>query len=200
MTDKSMLSRRLQELTAPSGQEEILDVSYPAPRWKINKFQAGAVAVVAVVAGIILWEPSPPPPVPESVPEEIVVSVVGDVANPGLVTLAPGARVADALEQAHPVPEADLAAVNLAQLLADGQQITVSTYSAADPAESDGRVNLNSASAQELTALSGVGEVTAQAIVSFREQQGTFTSVEQLLEVSGIGPAKFAQLKDHVRI
>jgi competence protein ComEA len=138
----------------------------------------------------------------------VVVSVVGLVARPGLVTLPSGSRVADAVEAAGGLlPEADPATVNLAAVVADGQQIAVgvpgagtgSSGSPAGPAQS-GPVNLNTATASDLDALPGIGPVLAQRIVSYREQQGRFTSVEQLDDVPGIGPSIYDQLKTLVTV
>ena len=126
-------------------------------------------------------------------------------------TLEPGARVADALDAAQPLPGADTIALNHAQRLSDGQQLHILPSGAAPPPAPAGAnpggsgsgssgVSLNSATAEELTELKGVGEVTAQAIVAYREEHGGFKDVEELLEVSGIGPAKLAQLKDQVQL
>jgi competence protein ComEA len=138
----------------------------------------------------------------------VVVSVVGLVARPGLVTLPTGSRVADAVEAAGGLlPEADPAAVNLAAVVADGQQIAVgvpgaATSSAGTAAGSaaGGPVNLNTATASDLDALPGIGPVLAQRIVSYRDQQGRFTSVEQLDDVPGIGPSIYDQLKTLVSV
>ena len=212
------ISERLREFTQPTGEEELLHVDYPRPRVRISRWQACAVAIIVVVA-VIIWlglssrdsdeSGMPEPAAMESTtaePSEIVVSVVGEVASPGLKTLEPGARVADALAAATPLPEAETMTLNQAQRLADGQQLHVLPQGApltdapsAAPAGGD-KVSLNSATAAELTDLSGVGEVTAEAIVSFREERGGFQDVEELLEVSGIGPAKFAKLKDNVQL
>ncbi|MER0079270.1 ComEA family DNA-binding protein [Corynebacterium sp. KPL2830] len=212
------ISERLREFTQPTGEEELLHVDYPRPRVRISRWQACAVAILVVV-GVIIWlglssrnsdeSGMPEPAAMESTtaePSEIVVSVVGEVAAPGLKTLEPGARVADALAAAAPLPEAETMTLNQAQRLADGQQLHVLPQGApladapsAAPAGGD-KVSLNSATAAELTDLSGVGEVTAEAIVSFREERGGFQDVEELLEVSGIGPAKFAKLKDNVQL
>lgn len=212
------ISERLREFTQPTGEEELLHVDYPRPRVRISRWQACAVAILVVV-GVIVWlglssrdsdeSGMPEPAAMESTtaePSEIVVSVVGEVAAPGLKTLEPGARVADALAAATPLPEAETMTLNQAQRLADGQQLHVLPQGApladaasAAPAGGD-KASLNSATAAELTDLSGVGEVTAEAIVSFREERGGFQDVEELLEVSGIGPAKFAKLKDNVQL
>ncbi|MDK8497681.1 helix-hairpin-helix domain-containing protein [Corynebacterium accolens] len=216
------ISERLREFTQPTGEEELLTVDYPRPRVRISRWQACAIAIVVVV-GVIVWlglssrnsdeSGMPEPAAMESTtaePSEIVVSVVGEVAAPGLKTLEPGARVADALAAATPLPEAGTMTLNQAQRLADGQQLHILPQGAPpDPALADAptaapaggnKISLNSATAAELTDLSGVGEVTAEAIVSFREERGGFKDVEELLEVSGIGPAKFAKLKDDVQL
>jgi competence protein ComEA len=138
----------------------------------------------------------------------IVVSVVGQVARPGLVTLPEGARVADALrELGGPVPGVDLGALNLARRLSDGEQIYVGVpappgaeqvpAAAGAPGVAD-KVDLNSATLAELDTLPGVGPVTAQRIVDWRTRHGRFDSVEQLREIDGIGPSKFAKLHDQV--
>ena len=227
------ISERLREFTQPTGEEELLAVDYPRPRLRISPWQACAVAVILVI-GVVVWlginarseessgMPQPaamsPGATPSEEPSEIIVSVIGEVAEPGLKTLEPGARVADALAAAQPLPGAETMALNHAQRLSDGQQLHILPSGAA-PAPAPGEptpagdnpsspggsasgsgVSLNSATAEELTELKGVGEVTAQAIVAYREEHGGFKDVEELLEVSGIGPAKLAQLKDQVQL
>ncbi|WCZ35106.1 ComE operon protein 1 [Corynebacterium ihumii] len=208
---------RLQELTRPTGEEDLLAVRYPAPRVSVP-VKPAAAAVVALLVAVgawaalrggggegdeVSWEQVASP---TEVSEVVVVAVVGEVANPGLMTLNEGSRIADALQIAQPLPHADLLAHNQAQLLVDGQQIHVQAIGAtppaggatgAAPAES-GTVSLNSASASELTALPGVGEATAASIVAHREANGPFTAVEQLTDVRGIGPAKFEAMRDMV--
>lgn len=226
------ISERLREFTQPTGEEELLAVDYPRPRLRISPWQACAVAVILVI-GVVVWlginarsEESSGMPEPAAMssgaapsgePSEIIVSVIGEVAEPGLKTLEPGARVADALDAAQPLPGAETMALNHAQRLSDGQQLHILPSGAApppapgEPAPAGGNssgpggasgsgVSLNSATAEELTELKGVGEVTAQAIVAYREEHGGFKDVEELLEVSGIGPAKLAQLKDQVQL
>ena len=225
------ISERLRELTQPTGEEELLAVDYPRPRLRISPWQACAVAVILVI-GVVVWlginarseessgmpEPAALSEAPSEEPSEIIVSVIGEVTEPGLKTLEPGARVADALAAAQPLPGAETMALNHAQRLSDGQQLHILPSGAA-PAPAPGEptpagdnpsspggsasgsgVSLNSATAEELTELKGVGEVTAQAIVAYREEHGGFKDVEELLEVSGIGPAKLAQLKDQVQL
>jgi competence protein ComEA len=136
----------------------------------------------------------------------VVVSVVGSVVRPGLVTLPSGSRVADAVEAAGGlVPPADAAWVNLAAVVTDGQQIVVGApggpVGGADGSGSapGGKLNLNTATAAELDALPGVGPVLAQRIVDHRAQR-PFTSVDQLDDVPGIGPARAAELAELVTV
>ena len=225
------ISERLREFTQPTGEEELLAIDYPRPRLRISPWQACAVAVILVI-GVVVWlginarseessgmpEPAALSDAPSEEPSEIIVSVIGEVAEPGLKTLEPGARVADALDAAQPLPGAETMALNHAQRRSDGQQLHILPSGAA-PAPAPGEpapasdnssspggsasgsgVSLNSATAEELTELKGVGEVTAQAIVAYREEHGGFKDVDELLEVSGIGPAKLAQLKDQVQL
>ncbi|RSZ62357.1 ComEA family DNA-binding protein [Corynebacterium hylobatis] len=215
---------RLQDLTRPTGEEELLDVTYPTPRLHLTLRHAAfaALAVMLLAAGIMVLNsggaesagsaetefPVVGAAVPAAAEEdggELVISVVGAVAQPGLTTLAPGARVDDALHHAQPLPEADLLALNLAQRLSDGQQLVVPAVGEAGAVPEGtsgggGGVSLNSASVTELTALPGVGPATAAAIVAHREATGGFGSVEQLLEVKGIGPAKFESLRESVTL
>jgi competence protein ComEA len=139
----------------------------------------------------------------------VVVSVVGLVAHPGLVTLPTGARVADAVTAAGGlVAPADPASVNLAAALADGQQISVGVPgAAAEPAGGtaagtggSGPLDLNAATVAALDGLPGIGPVLAQRIVDFRAQHGRFTSIDQLDDVPGIGPALYARLAGQVRV
>ncbi|MEU2350044.1 helix-hairpin-helix domain-containing protein [Modestobacter sp. NPDC049651] len=150
---------------------------------------------------------SPDPAAPTGTGSAVVVSVVGQVARPGLVTLAPGARVADALAAAGGLlPEADPAAVNAAAVVTDGQQIAVGVPGAAAPAAATpggpaaGPVDLNTATVADLDALPGVGPVLAQRIVDHRTEHGRFTAIEQLDDVSGIGPALYARLAPLLRV
>jgi competence protein ComEA len=156
----------------------------------------------------------------------LVVSVVGLVATPGVVTLAPGARVADAVAAAGGVLDgSDEAGLNLARRLADGEQVVVGmsappngpavlgssvTGGAPDPgapADSSGApqspdtpLDLNTATAAQLDELPGVGPVTAAAIIAWRDQNGAFRSVDQLGDVDGIGPARLEKLRELVRV
>jgi competence protein ComEA len=158
----------------------------------------------------------------------VVVSVVGLVHTPGLVTLAPGARIADALQAAGgAVDGADTIGLNMARPLGDGEQIVVGLAPAAGqpsalgssitsgspspskaptPVPGSGKpkagevVDLNSATVEQLDALPGVGPITATAIVAWRQAHGKFTSVDQLADVDGIGPARLDKLRALVRV
>ena len=138
---------------------------------------------------------------------ELVVHVVGAVRQPGLYRLAEGSRVDDAIAEAGgPTGKALLAGVNLASPVADGQQVVVPskgggagvvTEATAAPG-AGGRVHLNTATLEDLDALPGVGPVTAQRILDYREEHGAFQSVDELDAVSGIGPARLEQLRELV--
>lgn len=134
---------------------------------------------------------------------EVVVDVAGKVRRPGIAVLPVGSRVVDALEAAGGARRGvDLTGLNLARPLIDGEQVLVGVAPApgvagtlTSPAPEGGAlVNLNSADLAELDTLPGVGPVTAEAIVSWREDNGGFTSVEELLEVDGIGEATLEDL------
>ncbi len=134
---------------------------------------------------------------------EVVVDVAGKVRRPGIAVLPVGSRVVDALEAAGGARRGvDLTGLNLARPLVDGEQVLVGVAPApgvagtlTSPAPPGGAlVNLNSADLAALDTLPGVGPVTAEAIVSWREDNGGFTSVEELLEVDGIGEATLEDL------
>jgi len=204
-------------------------VAAPRVRWAPGWRAAGsAVIVLALVAGGILLRTStaprgepvvvPTPAVPGAAADaaqggaaggdaedHVVVHVVGAVAQPGVVRLGLGARVADALAAVGGgLPEADLAGVNLARLLTDGEQLVVpvlgepATGAAAGVAH-DGLVDLNTADAAALEALPGVGPVLAARIVEHRADH-PFTAVDDLDDVAGIGPALLADLRERVRV
>jgi competence protein ComEA len=134
---------------------------------------------------------------------QLLVHVVGAVRRPGLYRLKEGARVADALELAGgTTAKAELALVNLAAPVADGTQVIVPARGAqaapgAGPA-AVGPVQLNSATVEQLDALPGIGPVTAERIVEYRQAHGAFSSVAELDAVPGIGPARVEQLQELV--
>ena len=222
-------------------------------RMRADPGRAGAIglAVVAVLAVLItvftLVRDRPPPVMSANLPpvekastasprssasptagpdHPVVVSVVGLVHTPGLVTLAPGARIADALQAAGgALNGADTIGLNMARPLGDGEQIVVGLAptsgqptalgSAVTPGsppaskppppgpgkpKAGGVVDLNTATTEQLDALPGVGPITAAAIVAWRQAHGKFTSVDQLADVEGIGPARLDKLRALVRV
>ncbi|OLT96830.1 ComEA family DNA-binding protein [Mycobacterium syngnathidarum] len=202
----------------------------------------GVLAVLVTVFALIRQQPPPvasanlPPvqmvssaaPTPAASAEPggpVVVSVVGLVHKPGLVTLQSGARIADALEAAGGALDgADLIGLNMARRVGDGEQIvvgieappgqpvTMGSSVAGDVGASPSRgvsvpasgapsgpVDLNTATVADLDALPGVGPVTAEAIVAWRAAHGRFDNVDQLGDVDGIGPARLEKLRELVR-
>lgn len=153
---------------------------------------------------------------------EVTVHVRGRIARPGVVTLPAGSRVVDAIEAAGGVKAgASIGALNLARLLVDGEQVAVGVRGekgdpsgipagvtdagssggpAGGPSGGSALVDLNAATASELEELPGIGPVLAERIVQWREDNGRFTDVEVLGEVSGIGDALMAQLRPLVRV
>jgi competence protein ComEA len=152
---------------------------------------------------------------------DALVYVCGAVRTPGVVRVPAGARVADALDLAGgPTSRAELAAVNLAAKVVDGQQVLVpergqaavapATASAAGAGSSTGAglaaapagglVNINTATLEQLDALQGVGPSTAQKIIDYRTANGPFSSIDDIKNVSGIGDAKFAAMKDAITV
>ncbi len=189
----------------------------------------GAIAVVGAGFGA-WWALRPPPvaieelvPSVDDVPLLIpsttvrntaVVHVDGAVAHPGIHEVQLGSRVADAITAAGGMTEnADRRQLNLAELVSDGQRIWVPVEGEDIPAiggagalgagtsgSSSGAVSINHASATDLQQLSGIGPSLAAAIVEFRERNGPFRSVDDLLSVPGIGPAKLAALRDQASV
>lgn len=156
-------------------------------------------------------EPSGRPAPGSAATGEVTVDVAGKVRRPGIAVLPPGSRVVDAVEAAGGARrDVDLASLNLARLLVDGEQILVGVpvpvgvvgSLGATPAtgQAGPLVNLNTADVAALETLPGVGPVTAEAIASWRTEHGGFTAVEELLEVDGIGDATLAEIAPHVTI
>lgn len=165
-----------------------------------------AVLAVTIGAGLAAFGdhagprtlPSPEPTEHDS--ELIEVHVAGWVESPGVVRLPEGSIVADAVAAAGGFrPGASADAVNLAARLSDGEQVMVGGPGETAPeASSDGRVDINRASASELESLPGVGPVLAERIVAYREANGPFHEVEDLLDVPGIGESKLASMRDRI--
>ncbi|QUX26180.1 ComEA family DNA-binding protein [Nocardiopsis sp. MT53] len=220
----------------PSGYTEFLPprgglVERLARRWPpeatMSRRAVAALLVVAVaaVAAVLLLRERPtevvaPETVAHTLPAEaatpsaaaaspeadVVVHVGGEVEDPGLYTLPPGSRVADAVEAAGgALPDADMDLLNLARSLVDGEQILVGLPQPEAAAPSAGTaggplVNINQADETELETLPRVGEVTAVNIVSYREANGPFTSVDDLLNVDRIGAKTLEEIRPHVTV
>jgi competence protein ComEA len=158
-------------------------------------FRKGQPAAAQVAPAALRAEPAPV--------RRLLVHVVGAVRTPGLYRLDDGSRVDDAIRAAGgPKPKADLDAINLAAPVADGQQVIVpvrgrgtASAGAASSGAAAGPVHLNTATLEELDTLPGIGPVTAQKILDYRDEHGAFSSVDELDAVPGIGPARMAELK-----
>lgn len=158
-------------------------------------------------------EPAPSPGAPASADARqsarIVVDVSGKVRRPGVLRLPAGSRVADALEAAGGVTAGtDMTGLNRARVLMDGEQVVVgappSVAGAGPPGPTGtgpetGPISLNTATAEQLETLPGVGPVLAQHIIDHRTRSGGFRSVDELREVNGIGDRRFADLQNRVR-
>ena len=171
-------------------------------------FASGVPASSAAVSGASMSG--------QPLPVSVIVDVTGHVRRPGVYEFPSGSRVIDAIERAGgPRANAVLSALNLAAPLADGQQIVVPgprdpiaavpgapivSGAPAAPSASATLVDVNTADATALEALPGIGEVTAAAIIEHRTQNGPFTSVDQLEDVSGIGPATLEEIRPHVTV
>jgi competence protein ComEA len=203
-----------------------------ATRWDPGRHGAWSLWIAGLLAALLLigwtWldrprveavDGAPAPATTPSMPPvgevaetsaTVVVAVVGQVVSPGLVTLPSGSRVADAIAAAGGLlPEADPAAVNLAAVVADGEQVAVgppavppdgAPAGGTGAAATGGLVDLNTAGVAELDALPGIGPVLAQRIVDHRGRQGPFRSVEELDDVPGIGPTTAAELAELVTV
>ena len=145
---------------------------------------------------------------------KIKVCVTGEVNSPGVRELGEGARIEDAIQKAGGIkPEANLKEINLASEIEDGEKIyvpnlveqveetTLSSESEANTSsKSEGKVNINKASVSELTSIPGVGASTAQKIITYREENGKFKTIEDIKNVSGIGDSKYNSMKDFISV
>ena len=183
--------------------------------FSLNQKKALAVIAVVILLGsvvLVVQGNSSPQASAEIIPmtiaePEIFVDVTGAVNNPGVYTLTGKSRVIDAIKAAgDSAPGADLSTINLARVLNDGEQIYVDStvVNSAGVRVSkklpSSPININRATARQLDALDGIGPVIAARIVEYRKVNGSFLSVDDLQKVSGIGAAKFAQIKAKVRI
>lgn len=171
---------------------------------------AGSAEPAALVTPVSSDAPSDSP---RGEPGVVVVDVAGKVRRPGIATLPVGSRVVDAIKAAGGArPGVDLAQLNLARVLVDGEQIVVgvpppggvaapaASMPGAQAAGAGPLVNINSATQSQLEELPGVGPVTAAAILEWRSENGAFTAVDELLEVSGIGDATLAKIAPFVTL
>jgi competence protein ComEA len=127
---------------------------------------------------------------------DLVVHVAGAVRHPGVYRLPAGARVTDAVRRAGGLaPAAQEDSINLAARLTDGQQVVVPGRGASSAAAEGGPVSLGSATAEQLDEIEGIGPVTAEKIIEFRDQHGGLSSVEELDQISGIGPSTMESLR-----
>jgi competence protein ComEA len=234
-TRASVARRRLEALAAsydsqiprhhddrPRARSHAADAS-----WRLSPAHLRVAVGVAVAAGIVMtwWLMSGRPRTSEphavqltaqsqhqdaaaSKSSQVIVDVTGKVRRPGIVTLKSGSRVHEAIAKAGgPADGADTTGINLARILADGEQIVVGAPGSAVPMGATGasgsgagaaRVSLNSATIEQLDTLPGIGPVTAKAIVDFRTERGGFRTVEDLLDVTGIGDQTLADIRDQV--
>ena len=179
-----------------------------------QKRALGLIAAIVLVlsVSIVIRGNTQSSAAPEIVPitlaePEIFVDVTGAVNKPGVYTLTGKSRVIDAIKAAgDSAPGADLSTINLARVLNDGEQIYVdslvmnSAGQRVSKKTPSGPININRATARQLDALDGIGPVIAARIVEYRKVNGSFLSIDDLQKVSGIGAAKFAQIKSKVRI
>lgn len=227
--------RRLEQLAASfdaTAPAPVVDEETEPPRHShrrdMRQMRAVAVGLSAALVVVLWWllsgrpstsepvnvvsssaSPAAPGPVTSSAPEvgQVVVDVVGKVRKPGIVTLAAGSRVFEAVKAAGGTRgRVNLYGLNMARVLADGEQIVVgiepplASASGTETLPSSGLININTATAEQLQALPGVGPVTAQSIISWRETNGRFAGVDDLLDVKGIGPATLDSLRDLVTL
>jgi competence protein ComEA len=186
-------------------------------RWRI---EAGATAVLALLAAgaavlitavtphgstaVVAPGPSPSAEVQDAAGTVIYVHILGQVAHPGLYALRDGDRAVDIVAAAGGfTAEADPAGLNLARFLSDGEQIVVPAVGeavAAGPVAADGTVNLNTADSAALETLPRIGPAIAARILAWRDDNGRFSAIEDLLDVPGIGDATFEGLRDLVTV
>lgn len=196
----------LRSLPRPIAVAEVPGIAAPSV---VAVPAASAAPLASAVAGSSV---APTPAVPAA---PVIVDVTGRVRRPGVYEFPAGSRVIDAIERAGgPTANAVLSALNLAAPLADGQQILVPgprdviaapgaaglPAPSAVPGAPGSLINVNTADATALEALPGVGEVTAAAIVQHRTEHGPFATVDQLEDVSGIGPATLEEIRPHVTV
>ncbi|MEZ0395910.1 MAG: ComEA family DNA-binding protein [Anaerolineales bacterium] len=173
--------------------------------WKPLLYIVAGILIGFLAAGLLYLtvrapEGQPVTLLPTQTPRSLVVYVTGAVATPGVYILPPGSRVADAVEAAGGFAEgAEQERINLAALLQDGEQIDVPGVAATSRVLTQ-RVNINTATVDELDDLPGIGPTAAQSIVDYRLANGPFQTIWDLQNVPGIGPATFDRIKDYVTV
>jgi competence protein ComEA len=179
-----------------------------------QKIALGIIASIVLIFSLLMvlrgntHINAPPEIIPITISEpEIFVDVTGAVNNPGVYSLSGRSRVIDAIKAAgDSAPGADLSTINLARVLNDGEQIYVdstvvnSSGQRVSKKVASGPININRATLRQLDGLDGIGPVIAGRIIDYRKKNGSFLTIDDLQKVSGIGAAKFAQIKSKVRI
>lgn len=181
---------------------------------RLQKIALGIIAALVLIISLLMvlrgntQISAAPEIVPITISEpEIFVDVTGAVNNPGVYSLTGRSRVIDAIKAAgDSAPGADLSSINLARVLSDGEQIYVdatvvnSFGQRISKKVATGPININRATLRQLDGLDGIGPVIAGRIIEYRKKNGSFLTIDDLQKVSGIGAAKFAQIKSKVRI
>lgn len=220
-TRANIARRRLAQLTAAFEDRPIEPVSTPAaPKHRLDPQHVKVLVTVLMAAAVVtVWwllstRPTSTDPEPLAVsssssastaPPELVIDVEGKVKRPGIVTLPRGSRIVDAIKAAGGLTgKADTSSLNMARKIDDGEQILVGAApapgAAAAPGTTGAKVNLNTATIDQLDTLPGVGPVTAKSILDWRAKNGRFAKVEDLLDVKGIGAATLDDLRDLVTV
>jgi competence protein ComEA len=214
---------------APLPWKDRVELLTQSPQLNPQRVAGGVVVAFALIAGAWLLLRTPPSPAPETLlpiagtsgdttgrssttstrPTAVLAHAAGAVVHPGVYTLSAGARVTDLIDAAGgPTADADVDRLNLAAVVTDGERVYVprvgeqvaAAVSGATPDATVGPLDLNSASLEQLDALPGIGPATAQAIIDERERRGGFKTVDDLLDVRGIGPAKLDAIRDLVTV
>ncbi|MEO6606460.1 MAG: ComEA family DNA-binding protein [Aeromicrobium sp.] len=228
-TRADIARRRLAQLAAsfdaelPPPEEE---PHVERPRRRLEPQHVRVLTTLAIAGSVLLvwWllsgrpettEPQAPlafattkAPSAQAPADDLVIDVVGKVKKPGIVTVPKGSRVFEAIDAAGGLKgKVDTTALNMARVLVDGEQLLVGLEPAVVPGSAPAaggaataKINLNTATAEQLDTLPGVGPVTAQSILSWREENGRFTSIDDLLDVKGIGDATLGELRELVSV
>lgn len=175
----------------------------------------GLVIGLLAAAGILLAagkpHSSPVLLLPTPAPTNLTIDITGEVVRPGVYNLPPNSRVRDAIQAAGGLSEdADVEILNLAAELADGQKIVVMSKGEiplppggivrSNPIEVNGLININTATAEQLDTLPGIGPAKAGDIITYRQKNGAFDKIEDIQNVSGIGPATFENIRNLISV